>query len=55
MVDGLTKAGIEVDRKVLSDIAIHEPEAFASLVAKAKDALNYLKDHTKNEFEAAIG
>jgi len=55
MIDGLTKAGVEVDRKVLSDIAIHEPEAFAGLVAKAKEALNYLKDHTENEFEAAVG
>ncbi|MDJ0613232.1 MAG: 50S ribosomal protein L20 [Rhizobiaceae bacterium] len=55
MVDGLTKAGIEVDRKVLSDLAIHEPEAFAALVAKAKEALAYLKNHTENEFEAAVG
>ena len=55
MVDGLTKAGIEVDRKVLSDLAIHEPEAFAALVGKAKEALSYLKDHTENEFEAAVG
>ena len=30
-IDGLNKAGIEVDRKVLSDIAIHEPEAFGAL------------------------
>ena len=27
-IDGLNKAGIEVDRKVLSDMAIHEPAAF---------------------------
>jgi len=39
LVDGLTKSGIEVDRKVLSDIAIHEPAAFGAMVAKAKDAL----------------
>ena len=38
-IDGLAKAGIEVDRKVLSDIAIREPEAFASIVAQAKAAL----------------
>jgi large subunit ribosomal protein L20 len=31
-IDGLNKAGIEVDRKVLSDMAIHEPEAFGALV-----------------------
>ena len=35
-IDGLNKAGFEVDRKVLSDIAIHEPAVFADLVAKAK-------------------
>ena len=38
-IDGLTKAGITVDRKVLSDLAISEPAAFAALVAKAKAAL----------------
>tara|TARA_R110002110_G_scaffold134441_1_gene317806 strand:- start:878 stop:1234 length:357 start_codon:yes stop_codon:yes gene_type:complete len=38
-IDGLTKAGIEVDRKVLSDLAIHEPEAFKVLVEKAQAAL----------------
>ena len=35
-IDGLNKAGVEVDRKVLSDIAINEPAVFADLVAKAK-------------------
>ena len=38
-IDGLGKAGIEVDRKVLSDIAIREPEAFAAIVEQAKAAL----------------
>lgn len=38
-IDGLNKAGIEVDRKVLSDIAIHEPDAFKALVEKARSAL----------------
>jgi large subunit ribosomal protein L20 len=37
-MDGLKKAGIEVDRKVLSDLAIHEPEAFKSLVDQASQA-----------------
>ena len=37
-IDGIAKAGIEVDRKVLADIAVHEPDAFASLVAQAKAA-----------------
>ncbi|ACS50477.1 MULTISPECIES: 50S ribosomal protein L20 [Bartonella] len=53
-IDGLSKAGIEVDRKVLSDIAIHEAEAFSALVASAKKALEYLKDTTPNAFEGAV-
>ena len=39
MIDGLSKAGIEVDRKVLSDLAITEPAAFKAIVEKAKAAL----------------
>ena len=35
-IDGLNKAGIEVDRKVLSDMAIHEPAAFGALVEASK-------------------
>ena len=31
-MNGLKKAGVELDRKVLSDMAINDPEAFASLV-----------------------
>jgi large subunit ribosomal protein L20 len=53
-IDGLIKAGIEIDRKVLSDMAIHEPQAFAALVAKAKVALEYLKNTTPNAFEGAV-
>jgi large subunit ribosomal protein L20 len=53
-IDGLNKAGIEIDRKVLSDLAIHEPAAFAALVAKAKVALEYLKNTTPNAFESAV-
>jgi large subunit ribosomal protein L20 len=37
-INGLSKAGIEVDRKVLSDLAINDPVAFAALVDKAKAA-----------------
>ncbi|OQM76390.1 50S ribosomal protein L20 [Manganibacter manganicus] len=54
LMDGLNKAGIEIDRKVLSDMAIHEPQAFAALVAKAKTALEYLKNTTPNAFESAV-
>ncbi|MCV0394712.1 MAG: 50S ribosomal protein L20 [Rhizobiaceae bacterium] len=52
-IDGLNKAGIEIDRKVLSDMAIHEPQAFGALVAKSRAALDYLKDTTPNQFESA--
>ena len=38
-INGLILSGIELDRKVLSDIAIHEPATFASLVKQAQDAL----------------
>jgi large subunit ribosomal protein L20 len=38
-INGLDKAGIEVDRKILADLAVREPEAFANLVEKAKAAL----------------
>ncbi|MEZ5750797.1 MAG: 50S ribosomal protein L20 [Paracoccaceae bacterium] len=34
----LAVAGIEVDRKVLADLAVHEPEAFAQIVARAQAA-----------------
>ena len=54
-IDGLHKAGIEIDRKVLSDMAIHETEAFAALVAASKKALEYLKTSgTAGEFEGAV-
>lgn len=38
-MNGLNKAGIEIDRKVLSDLAIREPDAFKALVDAARDAL----------------
>jgi large subunit ribosomal protein L20 len=37
-MDGIHKAGIEVDRKVLADIAIHEPASFGALVEQARAA-----------------
>ncbi|TVR81156.1 MAG: 50S ribosomal protein L20 [Rhodospirillales bacterium] len=37
-IDGLLKAGIELDRKVLSDLAVREPDAFKALVDSARDA-----------------
>ena len=35
-MDGLAKAGIEIDRKMLADLAVHEPEAFAALVEQRR-------------------
>jgi large subunit ribosomal protein L20 len=39
LINGLKIAGVELDRKALADIAVRDPGTFASLVAKAKDAL----------------
>ena len=38
-INGLSKSGIEVDRKVLADLAVNEPTAFGMIVDKAKAAL----------------
>ena len=38
-MNGLAKAGIELDRKVLSDLAVREPDSFRSLVEQAQAAL----------------
>ena len=38
-INGMNKAGITLDRKVLSDIAVHDKAAFASIVAQAKAQL----------------
>ena len=39
LINGLKKATIEIDRKILSDIAVHDKLAFTALVEKAKAAL----------------
>ncbi len=39
-MNGLKKAGIDINRKMLSEIAIADPKAFTELVEKAKAALN---------------
>jgi large subunit ribosomal protein L20 len=36
---GLKLAGLEFDRKVLADLAVHQPESFAEVVTQAKNAL----------------
>jgi large subunit ribosomal protein L20 len=38
-IAGATKAGIELDRKILADLAVREPEAFKAIVAQAQAAL----------------
>ena len=40
LMGGLHKAGIEINRKVLADLAMNHPEAFKAVVAKAKAALS---------------
>lgn len=40
MIDGLNKANVEVDRKMLADIAIHDAAAFTALAEQAKAALS---------------
>jgi large subunit ribosomal protein L20 len=37
-IDGLKKAGIEIDRKVLADIAVRDPQAFAAIADQARAA-----------------
>ena len=39
LINGLNKAGVKVDRKMLADLAVREPEAFAAVVSTAKQAL----------------
>ncbi len=38
-IQGLSLAGVEVDRRILAELAVNEPATFAALVATAKDAL----------------
>ena len=38
-IEGLAAAGIELDRKVLADLAVNDPEAFGAIVAQAKAGL----------------
>jgi large subunit ribosomal protein L20 len=39
LIHGLQRAGVELDRKALADLAVYDPAAFAQLVQTAKDAL----------------
>ncbi len=39
LIDGLNKADVEIDRKVLADLAVHDMNAFGQIAEKAKQAL----------------
>ena len=39
LINGLNRAEIEIDRKILADIAVHDQEAFAAIAEAAKEAL----------------
>lgn len=52
MIDGLKKQDIEIDRRVLADLAVHEKEAFAALVEQAKAGLPTQDEQTKVELPA---
>jgi len=39
LINGLNKAGVEVDRKILADLAVREPETFAAIAEQAKASL----------------
>ena len=49
-IDGLSKAGIEVDRKVLSDMAIHEPAAFARAGRQGQEGARIPEEHHAERF-----
>ena len=51
-INGLAKAGIEINRKMLSEMAIDDPKSFTNLVETAKKALNGEVKVTKKEVKA---
>ena len=48
-IQGIKASGVEVDRKVLADLAVNDPTAFAALVAVAKAALPVSANDAKDE------
>jgi large subunit ribosomal protein L20 len=44
LMHGLKVAGVELDRKVLADLAVNQPEAFSAVVVQAKQALDNQKE-----------
>ena len=51
-IDGLKKAGLEIDRKVLADIAVRDPQAFGAIADQARNALGSAQS-TQNAQPAA--
>ena len=43
-IDGLHLSGVELDRKILAEMAVSDPDSFSSLVATAKEALAVARD-----------
>ena len=43
LIDGLNRAGIEIDRKMLADLAVHDADAFGAIANQAKTALESAK------------
>ena len=39
LINGLTLANVDIDRKILADIAVHDPEAFGAIAEQAKAGL----------------
>ena len=39
-INGLSRSAIEIDRKILADLAVHDPDAFGALAAQAKASLS---------------
>src|SRR3954464_5908567 len=39
-MNGLRRGGVEIDRKILADLAVHDPAAFTALADKARSAMN---------------
>ncbi len=46
LINGLIRAGCEVNRKIMADLAVHDPEAFAELANVAKQALEQVEPAT---------
>lgn len=53
-INGLSKAGVEINRKMLSEVAIDNPKYFTELVKIANDALNGKTNNAKKEADKAV-